>query len=234
MELDPQQFQITTANPLFCGRCWKSWYGSWTRRMQKISVSLCAYLLLWVAKHAWASYCLLQCSTMTHHTKTTSNLGNIIFLCSQNDCTDPNSIIDKHIKINQLPLHYPLFSYCYGDSYAALTKCKFLRCCKDIWSQYGLPMFTGHCFHISGTTILLLHGVSLYSEKNGMLDFTCIPQIVLVMGNPSQTQKYLPLFVLCHSHQNEWPKSLGTLYGFHSHIQIETSSERSIWKVANE
>jgi len=51
MELDPQQFQITTAT-LFCGRCWKSWYGSWTRRMQKISVSLCAYLLLWVAKHA--------------------------------------------------------------------------------------------------------------------------------------------------------------------------------------
>jgi hypothetical protein len=90
------------------------------------------------------------------HTKTTGSSGDIIFLCSQNDCTNPNSIIDKHIKINSLPLHYPLFSYCYGSGYAALTKCKFLRRCNDIWSKYGLPTFTGHCFCIGGTTILLL------------------------------------------------------------------------------
>ena len=99
------------------------------------------------------------------HTKTTSNSGETIFLYSQNDCTDPNSVIDKHININQLPLHYPLFSYHYGDSYAAFTKCKFLRWCNNIWSQYGLPMFTGHCFHIGGTTILLFHGVSPYIVK---------------------------------------------------------------------
>jgi len=94
------------------------------------------------------------------HTKMTGNLSDVIFLCSQNDCTDPNSIIDKHIKINQLPLHYPLFSYRYGDGCAALTKRKFLTRCNDIWSRYGLPMITGHCFRIGGTTILLLRGVS--------------------------------------------------------------------------
>ena len=33
--------------------------------MRKISVSLHVHLLLWAAKHTWASYCLLQCSTMT-------------------------------------------------------------------------------------------------------------------------------------------------------------------------
>jgi hypothetical protein len=99
------------------------------------------------------------------HTKTTGTTGDTIFLCSQNDCTDPNTIINKHLKINQLPPHYPLFSYrCHGG-HAALTKRKFLKRCNEIWSQYGLPTFTGHCFHIGGTTILLLRGVSPYIIK---------------------------------------------------------------------
>ena len=99
------------------------------------------------------------------HTKTTGKSGDTIFLCSQNDCTNPNNVIDKHIKINDLPLHYPLFSYRYHGGYAALTRRRFLRRCNDIWSQYGLPTFTGHCFRIGGTTILLLRGVSPYIVK---------------------------------------------------------------------
>jgi hypothetical protein len=99
------------------------------------------------------------------HTKTTGIAGDTIFLCSQNDCTDPNNVINKHLEINQLPLHYPLFSYRLRGGYAALTKQKFLKRCNMIWSQYDLPIFTGHCFRIGGTTILLLRGVSPYIVK---------------------------------------------------------------------
>lgn len=99
------------------------------------------------------------------HMKTSGNLGDTIFLCSQNNCTDPNNAIDKHIVINCLPLHFPLFLYRHHGGYAALTKRRSLSCCNDIWSKYGLPMFTGHCFRIGGTTILLLRGVSPYIVK---------------------------------------------------------------------
>jgi hypothetical protein len=40
-----------------------------------------------------------------------------------------------------------------------------LKRCNNIWSRYGLPTFTGHCFRIGGTTILLLRGVSPYIVK---------------------------------------------------------------------
>lgn len=99
------------------------------------------------------------------HTKTTGDTGATIFLCSQNDCTDPNTIIDKHLLINRLSSKHPLFSYSYHGSFIPLTKRRFLRRCNTIWSRYGLPTFSGHCFRIGGTTILLLRGVSPYIVK---------------------------------------------------------------------
>jgi len=100
--------------------------------------------------------------------KTTGRAGATIFLCSQNDCSDPISALETHLKANNLPRHYPLFSHRLRDGYVALTRRRFLKRCNEIWSTYNLPFITGHCFRIGGTTILLLRGVS--------------PHIVKVMG----------------------------------------------------
>jgi hypothetical protein len=39
-----------------------------------------------------------------------------------------------------------------------LTKKLFLDRCNSIWSTYGYPRTTGHCFRIGGTTELLILG----------------------------------------------------------------------------
>jgi hypothetical protein len=100
--------------------------------------------------------------------KTTGQAGATIFLCSQNDSSDPNNALNTHLQINSPPRHYPLFSHRLRDGYVALTRRRFLTRCNFIWSKYNLPYITGHCFRIGGTTMLLLRGVS--------------PHIVKIMG----------------------------------------------------
>ncbi|KAE9403371.1 hypothetical protein BT96DRAFT_990411 [Gymnopus androsaceus JB14] len=41
-----------------------------------------------------------------------------------------------------------------------LTKLIFLKLCKQIWSEHGIPRMTGHCFRIGGTTHYLIQGIA--------------------------------------------------------------------------
>jgi hypothetical protein len=95
-----------------------------------------------------------------HTSKTTGHAGATIYLCSQTDCSDPIGPLNLHLNINNPPSHYPLFTYRSLGGYTALTRRDFLQRCNEIWARYGLAPFTGHCFRIGGTTMLLLRGVS--------------------------------------------------------------------------
>jgi hypothetical protein len=97
--------------------------------------------------------------------KTTGKNGATIYLCAQNDCTNPIIPLNDHLRINSPPANFPLFSHRLRDGYVGLTKRRFLKRCNDIWTTYSLPPFTGHSFRIGGTTILLLRGVSPYVVK---------------------------------------------------------------------
>lgn len=103
------------------------------------------------------------------NTKTTGRNGANIHICSQVDVTCPNKALDRHIAKNKPPPHYPLFCFQSQGGYIALTKRRLLKWCNNIWSTYGLCTFTGHCFRIGGTTLLLLHGMN--------------PSIVKAMGH---------------------------------------------------
>ncbi|KAF8886363.1 hypothetical protein BD779DRAFT_1611783 [Infundibulicybe gibba] len=86
--------------------------------------------------------------------------GEHIYICRQNGRSDPITAIERHITINELTPHLPLFSYAIGDGrHLALTKDKFLARCNEIWTMYGWPRMTGHSFRIGGTTKLLVAGV---------------------------------------------------------------------------
>ena len=91
--------------------------------------------------------------------KQLAETGANIHICSQVDVTCPNKALDQHIAKNKPPPHYPLFCFQSQGGYIALTKRRLLKRCNDIWSTYGLCTFTGHCFRIGGTTLLLLRGV---------------------------------------------------------------------------
>ena len=99
--------------------------------------------------------------------KMTGHDGATIYLCSQNDCSDPNKPLDMHLRINNLPQDFPLFAYQSCGGFMALTKRHFLQRCNKVWadSERGLLPFTGHCFRIGGTTMLLLRGVSPHIVK---------------------------------------------------------------------
>lgn len=88
-------------------------------------------------------------------TKTTGCKGADIVLCKQLGMTDLIASLDNHLDVNQIPTNYPLFSFKKGTGHIALTKRKFLNLCNSVWTNFGFPTFTGHSFHIGGTTELL-------------------------------------------------------------------------------
>lgn len=100
------------------------------------------------------------------NTKVAGRKGENISLCRQYGPSDPTSTFTNHMRINDIPADYPLYSYKISASkYRALTKRKFLSRCNEVWSKHGLPISTGHSFRIGGTTELLLAGVAPHIVK---------------------------------------------------------------------
>ncbi|KAG2342820.1 hypothetical protein BDR05DRAFT_885336, partial [Suillus weaverae] len=69
-------------------------------------------------------------------------------------------------EILMFPASSHLFSYSGGGGrLISLTKHKFLVVCNSVWVTQGLPHISGHSFHISGTTELLLHNMHSHIVK---------------------------------------------------------------------
>ncbi|KAJ7101600.1 hypothetical protein C8R43DRAFT_1047893 [Mycena crocata] len=94
------------------------------------------------------------------NTKVKRRKGEDTFMSKQRGFADPLSAVDKHLAMNALAGNDPLFAYrTRNGGILALTKRKFMARCNSIWGRFGLPLSTGHCFRIGGTTELLLAGV---------------------------------------------------------------------------
>jgi hypothetical protein len=96
------------------------------------------------------------------HMKMEQTKGESILLCQQSPDLCPCDSIANHILTNSIHSDFPLFSYLSTSSpsgYYTLTRCDFLKHCNEIWAPLGFPMITGQCFHIGGTTKLLMAGV---------------------------------------------------------------------------
>jgi hypothetical protein len=96
--------------------------------------------------------------------KTTRGKRASVVVCRQSGLPDLITALEVHLALNDMPPHFPLFSYRSGDSWAALTRKKFLFHCNMIWGPSPLPI-TGHCFQIGGTTELLLGGIPPHIVK---------------------------------------------------------------------
>jgi hypothetical protein len=99
--------------------------------------------------------------------------GEDIFLGRQLGPSDPIVSLLAHFLVSPAILEAPTSSHLFaygvgGGKLVSLTKRKFLLVCNSVWSSHGLPRLSGHCFHIGGTTELLLRNVP--------------PHIVKVMG----------------------------------------------------
>ncbi|KAF8800145.1 hypothetical protein BYT27DRAFT_7227622 [Phlegmacium glaucopus] len=92
--------------------------------------------------HNSSAYTLYLPHTKTHH----------------HDPINPIALPKNHLYISHMPHMLPLFAYATHDRHQSFTKGIFLQCCNYIWQQLGYPHMTGHCFHIGGTTELLIAG----------------------------------------------------------------------------
>lgn len=86
--------------------------------------------------------------------------GETIYLSKQDNPADPIAALLNHLSVNDLPQSSILFSFkdTYGSS--VLLKQQFLNRCNAVWAKCGLTQTTGHSFRISGTSHLLICGVS--------------------------------------------------------------------------
>jgi hypothetical protein len=98
--------------------------------------------------------CVLRLpQTKTHYS------GQDIVLVDQRYPINPISLLKNHIRVNGVHGNQPLFSISSPETtYSLLTKRIFLQRCNAIWSVFGYPHTTGHCFRIGGTTELLVLG----------------------------------------------------------------------------
>ena len=95
--------------------------------------------------------CLLHLSqTKTHHH------GQDVVLVDQQHPVNPIYLLKKHLQTNNVPSNTHIFSYTTVNGPLSLTKSLFLQKCNAIWQQLGYPQTTSHCFHIGGTTELLV------------------------------------------------------------------------------
>lgn len=107
--------------------------------------------------------CILRLpSTKTHRA------GQDVVLVDQHSPINPISLLKNHIRVSAVHDSDFLFSFTSSDGPTPLTKRLFLDRCNEIWSTYGYPRTTGHCFRIGGTTELLILGTP--------------PDVVKVMG----------------------------------------------------
>lgn len=92
-------------------------------------------------------------------TKVAKSKGEDVVVCRQADASDPIDALDLHLRVNDPPPDFPLFSFVSPQGWRCLTRRKFLARCNDVWTSAGLDSFTGHSFRIGGTTELLLSKV---------------------------------------------------------------------------
>ena len=92
------------------------------------------------------------------HTKTHTH-GEDIVIVDQDEPINPILLLKSQIRINDIPKDGFLFSYRDANILITLTKSLFLDRCNNIWHSLGHPHFTGHSFHIGGTTELLIAGI---------------------------------------------------------------------------
>lgn len=90
--------------------------------------------------------------TKTHHH------GQDVVLVDQHMPINPIFLLKNHIRVNKIHHDQFLFSFSAPNGYSVLSKRSFLRRCNAIWSTFGYPRTTGHCFRIGGTTELLIAG----------------------------------------------------------------------------
>ncbi|KAJ3711162.1 hypothetical protein C8R42DRAFT_689668 [Lentinula raphanica] len=94
-------------------------------------------------------------------TKTCQNRGDEVLIPVQNGRSDPIRALQDHLALNNIQESDPLFSYLDSDcARRVLTVKVFLRRCNTIWEAHNLPVMSGHCFRIGGTTHYLLSGVN--------------------------------------------------------------------------
>ncbi|KAJ3772575.1 hypothetical protein FB446DRAFT_703769 [Lentinula raphanica] len=94
-------------------------------------------------------------------TKTCQNRGDEALIPVQNGRSDPVQALQDHFAVNNINDSDPLFSYLDSNSVRRVLTVKvLLHRCNDIWKRHGLPVMSGHCFRIGGTTHYLLSGVN--------------------------------------------------------------------------
>lgn len=84
--------------------------------------------------------------------------GQDVVLVDQHLPINPITLLKNHIRVNNVLSDQFLFSFSSPNGYSTLSKKAFLRRCNSVWSAFGYPRTTGHCFRIGGTTELLLAG----------------------------------------------------------------------------
>ena len=99
-----------------------------------------------------------SCILHLPHTKTHPH-GEEVVLINQDNPINPILLFKNHIHISSIPRDGLLFSFRESDNLIVLDKASFLWCCNDIWQPLSHPHFTGHSFHIGGTTELLITGI---------------------------------------------------------------------------
>ena len=103
----------------------------------------------------------LSCLLHLPRTKTHQH-GQDVVLVDQYDPINPISLLKNHIHVNSIPKRESDFLSAYTttstNTHSFLTKPLFLQHCNSIWHSLGYPHTTGHCFHIGGTTELLIAG----------------------------------------------------------------------------
>jgi hypothetical protein len=98
-----------------------------------------------------------SCVLRLPNTKT-HRCGQDVVLVDQRFPINPISLLKNHIRVSSVQEGQFLFSFASPDGPTPLTKKVFLDRCNLIWSTYGYPRTTGHCFRIGGTTELLILG----------------------------------------------------------------------------
>ena len=95
--------------------------------------------------------CILHLpQTKTHHYR------QDIALVDQQCPINPIHLLKKHLQTNSVPSNTHIFAYASVNGLVSLTKSLFLQRCNTIWQQLQYPCTTNHCFHIRGTTELLI------------------------------------------------------------------------------
>lgn len=80
-------------------------------------------------------------------------------VCRQCIEPDPITALHVHARVNKVAEHEPVACGLQGSRRIALTTSKLVKVFNDILKEKALPLISGHCFRIGGTTTLLLKRV---------------------------------------------------------------------------